>query len=401
MNNRLLIFFITLLTFLGARGQEYKVKSFDIYPKDLSARTESRVDYNGRKCALIKVYAADKIAAVRGPVVGEVAGAGMEKWIYLAPESKNMEIVFENHLPLRITFRDYDYPSVSGEMVYCLYLSDGTESASLNSQISNSDAFEKEKILKEAKQAYDKDDYKKAFDLFSSQKDDSMAQYYIGLMYFKGQYVKQNYDEVIRMFRLSAEQGNEDAMFMLAYMYSRGLGVIPDKDEADKWWRELANKGNAIGQNRVGKMYEEGDGVKQDYVQAAYWYGRSAEQGSGDAQFNLGVLYDKGLGVKQDYLQAAYWYGKSAEQDNSQGQMALFYMYVEGRGVNQDYGEAYKLMKRMAEKGLDFAEYNLGVMYQYGKGVVQSREEAIKWYRKSAAQGNTDAKNALDTMGVK
>lgn len=62
-------------------AQEYEVLSFEVKQNDMSARTNPRVDANGRKCTIIKVYVDDKIATVRGSVVGEVESIGMEKQI--------------------------------------------------------------------------------------------------------------------------------------------------------------------------------------------------------------------------------------------------------------------------------------------------------------------------------
>ena len=113
-----------VMTAYMAMGQEYSVVSFEPALKDLTARTAntSRVDGNGRKCAVIKVYVDDGISAVRGNAVGDVPATGMEKWIYLSHDSKDMEIVFENHYPLHITFMDYDIPTVTGQMTYILKL---------------------------------------------------------------------------------------------------------------------------------------------------------------------------------------------------------------------------------------------------------------------------------------
>lgn len=64
-----------------ASAQEYEVISFGVKYNDIAARINSRVDANGRKSAVVKVYADDKIATVRGAAVGEVESIGMGKQI--------------------------------------------------------------------------------------------------------------------------------------------------------------------------------------------------------------------------------------------------------------------------------------------------------------------------------
>ncbi len=105
-------------------AQEYKVESFEIAPKDLSARTEGRVDGNGRKCAIIKVYVKDAITDTDGPVVGEIRDRGMEKWIYVSHDAKQVGLLFKEHLPLRVTFDDYDFTTLSGNMTYIMKLNE-------------------------------------------------------------------------------------------------------------------------------------------------------------------------------------------------------------------------------------------------------------------------------------
>lgn len=131
----LTIILVILTNTIKSYSQEFKVASFEIAPKDLSARTEGRVDGNGRKCAVIKVYVKDAITDNDGPVVGEIRDRGMEKWIYLSHDAKQVGLQFKGHMPLQIRFSDYDYPSLTGEMTYILKLKDEAQSSA--SHISN------------------------------------------------------------------------------------------------------------------------------------------------------------------------------------------------------------------------------------------------------------------------
>lgn len=119
----LLIFFLSLLTVWDViDAQDFTVESFDIVPTDLTARTNARVDNNGRKCGIIKVYVKDSITATDGPVIGDVIDRGMEKWVYVAHDAKQIELLFREHMPLRITFDDYNFTTLSGNMTYIMKL---------------------------------------------------------------------------------------------------------------------------------------------------------------------------------------------------------------------------------------------------------------------------------------
>lgn len=215
-------------------AQEYAVRSFEVVPTDLSAKTESRIDGNGQVCALIKVYAADGIAAVRGAVVGDVAGAGMEKWVYLSPNATQMELVFDNHLPLHIVFDDYYYPSVTGKMTYVLKLNEevvGSETKPVNVSA----------VRKKAIKAYEKEEYQTAYELFSSISGDKEARYYLGEMYYNGRGIEKSDTEAVRWYRKAAEQGNSEAQYRLGSVYDFGTGVERSYPEAMKWYRKAAD----------------------------------------------------------------------------------------------------------------------------------------------------------------
>ena len=156
------------------------------------------------------------------------------------------------------------------------------------------------------------------------------AQNRLGDMYRKGERVKQDYAEAVRLYRLTAEQGNADAQNKLGFMYSNGYGVKQDKAEAVKWFRKAAEQGHAKAQFNLGNMYYYGEGVRQDYAEAMKWYRkafqgyrRAAEQGHADAQFWLGFMYEHGKGVAKDLHEARKWYQKAAEQGHNPAKVAL------------------------------------------------------------------------------
>jgi uncharacterized protein len=109
------------------------------------------------------------------------------------------------------------------------------------------------------------------------------AQLGLGLMYFNGSGVPQDYAAAMMWDRKAAEQGNADAQYMGGFMYAFGKGVPQDDVAAMMWDRKAADQGNANAQYRLGSVYENGEGVPQDYVQAHMWFNLAAAQGDIDA----------------------------------------------------------------------------------------------------------------------
>ena len=76
--------------------------------------------------------------------------------------------------------------------------------------------------------------------------------------------------------RKAAEQGNPLSQFNLGLMYYKGRAVRQNYTEAVKWWRLSAEKGFAEALNNLGMMYGNGDGVQQDNMEAYKWFDLAA-----------------------------------------------------------------------------------------------------------------------------
>ena len=83
-----------------------------------------------------------------------------------------------------------------------------------------------------------------------------------------------------------ALNGNADAQYNLGIMYASGLGVIQDYNEAVKWFRLSADQGYARAQVILGLIYANGQGVTQDYVRAHMWFNIGASSGDKNAVSN-------------------------------------------------------------------------------------------------------------------
>ena len=89
-----------------------------------------------------------------------------------------------------------------------------------------------------------------------------------------------DYQTSLAEWRPQAEAGDTDAQYNLGLMYYEGEGVPQDYAEAAIWYRRAAQQGVADAQNNLGVMYEDGHGVPQDFVQAHMWYSLAIAQGN-------------------------------------------------------------------------------------------------------------------------
>ncbi len=135
---------------------------------------------------------------------------------------------------------------------------------------------------------------------------------------------EKNPSEKLRLYRLSAAQGNAKAMFWLGNTYEFGqYGVDLNLNEAMTWYVRAATAGDPLEQFSVGEMYAQGKVVPVDLVEAAKWYAMAARKGLPMALSKLGDIYAKGVGVPKDRTLAIAWYTKAIDSDSIDAQRGL------------------------------------------------------------------------------
>lgn len=151
----------------------------------------------------------------------------------------------------------------------------------------------------------------------------NVTQRNLGLLYYYGQKVPQDYQEAAKWLSMAAEQGDREAQSTLGWMYKKGLGVPQDDKKAAELYLEAAEKGDDFSQCELGDYYSNGIGVPQDYTEAAKWYLKAALHWNTVAQYNLAIMYENGEGVSQDLSEAIKWYTKAANQGHEDAAIRL------------------------------------------------------------------------------
>ena len=128
-----------------------------------------------------------------------------------------------------------------------------------------------------------------------------------------------DYQTAFKLWLPLAEQGNASIQFNLGLMYKKGQGIKQDDFEAVKWFRKAAEQGDAEAQLILGAMYGDGRGVKQDDFEAVKWFRKAADQGHAKAQVLLGLSYILGKGVQVNKVLAKEWFGKACDNGEQQG----------------------------------------------------------------------------------
>ncbi|GJM05252.1 MAG: hypothetical protein DHS20C09_12430 [marine bacterium B5-7] len=99
-------------------------------------------------------------------------------------------------------------------------------------------------------------DYDKAFTTMQSlaeTSDHGYAQYYMGMMYMKGQGVEQDYKNAGEWFRKASEKNIPQAQYKLADLYFKGRGVPKDFEYAYIWYSVGASHAHKLSVSAIDK----------------------------------------------------------------------------------------------------------------------------------------------------
>ena len=120
------------------------------------------------------------------------------------------------------------------------------------------------------------------------------------------------YEASATELRKSADAGDASAQNALGLLYYKGKGVPQNYGQAKEWFEKAAKQGRAGAQVNLGTLYLHGDGPPQSAHMALFWFERAAAQGDALAFAKLGRMYERGQGIPQDFIQAQKWYTLSS-----------------------------------------------------------------------------------------
>ena len=224
-----------------------------------------------------------------------------------------------------------------------------------------------------------------------AQKGDATAQYLLATKILAHNPSPDEIPAGLRWLRASVAQNKPEAEFYLGYLYEKGNFVPQDYALAFRNYREAALMRYGPAENNLASLYQHGQGVPRNPAQAFQWYLASAQDGDPIGQINLATLYNRGEGTSRDYEQTVRWLRASADAGCSHAQNNLAYFYFYGVVVQRNYFEAARLLQLAAQQDLVRAQTNLANLYSQGQGVPLDYVAAFAWYSRAIAGGDKSA----------
>lgn len=169
----------------------------------------------------------------------------------------------------------------------------------------------------------------------------------------------QDYDEMVRYYKMAFDHGDNNGIYQLSLYYKY---QTKDYDKMIECLMMGIDKGCDECMYSLGCYYDD---IIHDYNQMKKYYLLSIEKGNPRAMFALGLHYDK---KKHDYEQAIKYYLMGAEQDNDQCMIGLC-AYYKSKGDIENMIKYYvKLVPhKYPEAFYEIARYCLLIMNDFDK----------------------------------
>lgn len=216
------------------------------------------------------------------------------------------------------------------------------------------------------------------------------AQYALASIYLTGHTLDD--DRVaLKWFQIATDQGLYQAQTHFGWRNDYVEKNPTDMTvEIIKNYKLAAQQGDAKAQYALAWFYKEWGG---DFKQALYWFQRAADQGNMAAENRLGIFYQQ----FNDFHEALYWYRKSAAQGYDAAQVNLGIMYWNGQGVQQNKEEAVRFFALAVDQEYPVAQFDLGITYIYETEYLNV-PEGLRLLRLAANQGYAQARDTLDIL---
>ncbi|PKK74087.1 kinase-like protein [Rhizophagus irregularis] len=217
----------------------------------------------------------------------------------------------------------------------------------------------------------------------------SDSNFLLGYLYYYGIGVDASYEKAFNLF--TSESNHTLALYYVGLCYQNGHGVEKNENSAFEYFEFLAKKNIAMGQVKIGYLYKR---LKRDQ-DAIYWYKIAAENGNLMAMYNLANKY---LGL-EDYENAIKFLEKAAEGEYVEAINALGYCNENGLGTMINLKKAEELYTKAAKLGYSKSANNLGEMlFQDSDENKENLAQAIIWFKEAADLGDDVAHRNLKIL---
>ncbi|KAJ5578488.1 uncharacterized protein N7459_007452 [Penicillium hispanicum] len=224
---------------------------------------------------------------------------------------------------------------------------------------------------------------------------------YIGLMYLRGEGVKQNYAKALIWFKRGVTNGEPLCQHQMGLMYLHGYGVPQDPHKAASYFRAAADQDMPAAQTRIGALFLD----QGDVATATRYFDLAARWGWMEAYYYLAEMANFGVGRQRHCGVAAAYYKMVAEKAE-----VIHSAFAESNAAYEAGDEESALIPTMmaAEQGYEHAQANVAYILDEQRSVfslnaflpwvpkarsalLRNTALALIYWTRSAKQANIDS----------
>ena len=156
-----------------------------------------------------------------------------------------------------------------------------------------------------------------------------------------------NIDEAIKLYKLSAREGEDEANFQLGKIYYQKQ----DLNKSFEYFKKASDYGHQKAKFNLGVIFSQKKFDKFSYKSSYKLFYDLATQNYTSAQYKVGIYLLYGIGVPKDYAMAKAWLERAYfKNDHEKAACGLATIYANGFGVIQNLGRARKLSEDKINK---------------------------------------------------
>ncbi len=189
---------------------------------------------------------------------------------------------------------------------------------------------------------------------------------------------KNNIEEAIKLYKLSAREGEDEANFQLGKIYYLKKYQKRDLNKAYEYFKKASDYEHVKAKYNLAVILSQEKFKKHSYKSSYELFYDLAKQDYGKAQYKVGIYLLYGLGVEKDYSMARAWFERAYfENHYKRAGCGIAVIYANGFGVMQNLGRArvlsedkitkYPLCKKVfKEFKLYKSKYNQDKGFKFG-----------------------------------
>ncbi|KAJ6248782.1 sel1-repeat-containing protein ybeq [Anaeramoeba flamelloides] len=217
-----------------------------------------------------------------------------------------------------------------------------------------------------------------------------------GIEYMSGLGVSKNYEEAVKLFRMSSELDNSNAFNSLGNCYLEGEGVQKDLNIAFKLFFKAHFLGSANGTTSVGFIYElEISNFMLNSTKAFQYYSIGKKLRNLDSTNSLAYCYLNGYGIDTIPEFAFQLFKECSARSHLPSMLSYAWCLSEGRGCVKNKELSIKIYQQAADKGEESAHHSLGVFYLNGKSIEKNLIQAYYHFKKAYELGHTQSETII------